>query len=122
MFNVVGTVLAWIYASTHNYGLAIMLLTMAIMVVLTPLTLKGTRSMLAMTPGELFARINAIQVHEAAQWARERHLAAIALWAHGLPLGTIDRLLPGWRKSPPKMTAAKARKGQIGGGMAVERA
>jgi len=48
MFNAIGTVLAWLYDATHNYGLAIMLLTLAIMVVLTPLTLKGTRSMIAM--------------------------------------------------------------------------
>ena len=48
MFDIVATVLAYFYDFTHSYGGAIMLLTSAIMVLLTPLTLKGTRSMIAM--------------------------------------------------------------------------
>src|SRR5438105_1053815 len=48
MFGFFGSVIAWLYDVTHNYGLSIMLLTLGIMVLLTPLTLKGTRSMLAM--------------------------------------------------------------------------
>jgi YidC/Oxa1 family membrane protein insertase len=48
MFNAIGTALAWLYDLTHSYGLSIMLLTLGIMVLLTPLTLKGTRSMIAM--------------------------------------------------------------------------
>ncbi|MBV9953040.1 MAG: YidC/Oxa1 family membrane protein insertase [Acidimicrobiia bacterium] len=48
MFNAIGTALAWLYELTHSYGLSIMLLTLGIMVLLTPLTLKGTRSMIAM--------------------------------------------------------------------------
>lgn len=48
MFDAIATVLAWFYSLVGSYGGAIMLLTLAIMVVLTPLTLKGTRSMLAM--------------------------------------------------------------------------
>src|SRR6476659_10722178 len=48
MFDAIGTVLAWFYDLTNNYGLSIMLLTLTIMIFLTPLTLKGTRSMIAM--------------------------------------------------------------------------
>jgi YidC/Oxa1 family membrane protein insertase len=48
MFNAIGTALAWLYEITHSYGLSIMLLTLGIMILLTPLTLKGTRSMIAM--------------------------------------------------------------------------
>jgi YidC/Oxa1 family membrane protein insertase len=48
MFDAIGTALSWCYDLTGNYGLAIMLLTLGIMILLTPLTLKGTRSMIAM--------------------------------------------------------------------------
>ena len=48
MFEVIANLLAWFYELTHSYAGAIALLTVAIMVVLTPLTLKGTKSMLAM--------------------------------------------------------------------------
>ena len=41
-------VLAWFYALTHNYAIAIALLTLCVMVLLTPLTLKGTKCMLQM--------------------------------------------------------------------------
>ena len=46
MFDLFATILAWFYAITHNYSLAIACLTLCVMVVLTPLTLKGTKSML----------------------------------------------------------------------------
>ncbi len=46
MFDLFATILAWFYALTSNYALAIALLTLCVMVVLTPLTLKGTKSML----------------------------------------------------------------------------
>ncbi len=48
MFDALATALSWFYELTHSFGGAIMLLTLAIMVLLTPLTLKGTRSMIAM--------------------------------------------------------------------------
>ncbi len=48
MFDLIAKALAAIYNVVPNYALAIMILTLAIMIVLTPLTLKGTRSMLAM--------------------------------------------------------------------------
>ena len=48
MFEVIANLLAWFYQITHSYAGAIALLTVAIMVLLTPLTLKGTKSMLAM--------------------------------------------------------------------------
>jgi YidC/Oxa1 family membrane protein insertase len=41
-------VLAFFFAITKSYGFSIVLLTVAVMVVVTPLTLKGTRSMMAM--------------------------------------------------------------------------
>jgi YidC/Oxa1 family membrane protein insertase len=41
-------VLAFFYALIPNYGIAIVLLTVAMMIVLTPLTIKQTRSMLVM--------------------------------------------------------------------------
>ena len=48
MFQLIANVLAWFYALVPNYAAAIALLTLAIMVVLTPLTLKSTKSMLEM--------------------------------------------------------------------------
>jgi YidC/Oxa1 family membrane protein insertase len=47
-FDVIAAMLAYIYALWNNYAWAITGLTLAIMVVLTPLTLKGTRSMMVM--------------------------------------------------------------------------
>ena len=46
MFQLIANVLAWFYDLVPNYAAAIALLTLAIMVLLTPLTLKGTKSML----------------------------------------------------------------------------
>ncbi len=48
MFDVIATVLDWFYSLWPSYGGAIMLLTLSIMVLLTPLTLKGTKSMIAL--------------------------------------------------------------------------
>src|SRR5688500_15461252 len=48
MFKFIADILAYLYELVPDYGVAIMLLTLAIMIVLTPLSLKGTRSMLAM--------------------------------------------------------------------------
>jgi len=48
VFEVIANLLAWFYQLTHSYAAAIALLTLSIMVLLTPLTLKGTKSMLAM--------------------------------------------------------------------------
>lgn len=42
------TVLAWFYDLTHSYGFSIVLLTLAVRLLVTPLTIKGTRSMMAM--------------------------------------------------------------------------
>jgi len=47
-YDFFGSILAWFYSWAPNYGLAIILLTIAVMVVITPLTLKSTRSMLQM--------------------------------------------------------------------------
>jgi YidC/Oxa1 family membrane protein insertase len=48
IFEAVGWVLAVIYGVIPNYAVAIALLTVIIMVLLTPLTIKSTRSMIAM--------------------------------------------------------------------------
>ena len=48
MFDAVASALAFFYDLWPSYGGAIILLTLAIMLVLTPLSIKGTRSMIAM--------------------------------------------------------------------------
>ncbi|MGH9092801.1 MAG: YidC/Oxa1 family membrane protein insertase [Acidimicrobiales bacterium] len=48
LFELVATVLAFIYGVVPTYGVAIILLTVLIMALLTPLTIKSTKSMLAM--------------------------------------------------------------------------
>ncbi len=48
MFDLIAAVLAWFYGLVPSYGLAIVMLTLVVMVVVTPLTLKGTRSMIKM--------------------------------------------------------------------------
>ena len=47
-FKLFASILAFFYAITTNYALAIILLTLLVMIVVTPLTLKGTRSMMMM--------------------------------------------------------------------------
>jgi YidC/Oxa1 family membrane protein insertase len=48
VFSLLAGVLAFFYDLIPNYAVAIILLTLTVMGVLTPITLKGTRSMLAM--------------------------------------------------------------------------
>lgn len=48
IFKGIATLLAACYSFTHNYALAIAVFTLIIMVAFTPLTLKSTRSMMAM--------------------------------------------------------------------------
>lgn len=48
MFDLIATVLAWFYDLVPSLAFSIVLLTLAVMVVVTPLTLKGTRSMIKM--------------------------------------------------------------------------
>jgi YidC/Oxa1 family membrane protein insertase len=48
MFDVLAGLLAFFYGLLHSYVLAISLLTVSVMLVLAPLTVKSTRSMLAM--------------------------------------------------------------------------
>ncbi|MDP9403553.1 MAG: YidC/Oxa1 family membrane protein insertase [Actinomycetota bacterium] len=48
MFQLLAGLLAFFYAIVPNFAVAIALLTIAVMLVLSPLTLKGTRGMLAM--------------------------------------------------------------------------
>ena len=46
MFDLIASLLAWFYSLVPSVGLAIIMLTVVVMVVLTPVTLKGTRSMI----------------------------------------------------------------------------
>jgi YidC/Oxa1 family membrane protein insertase len=46
VFDLIATVLAWFYQLVPNYAFAIAMLTVVIMLLLTPLTLKSTKSML----------------------------------------------------------------------------
>ncbi len=48
MFQFLADILAFFYSVIPNYAIAIALLTLSVMLVLSPLTLKSTRSMLAM--------------------------------------------------------------------------
>lgn len=48
LFDGIATVLSYLYDLTSSFGGAIMLLTLVVMVAVTPLTLKSTRSMIAM--------------------------------------------------------------------------
>jgi len=48
MFDALAGLMAWFYSIWPSYGGAIILLTLTVMLVLTPLTLRGTRSMLRM--------------------------------------------------------------------------
>jgi YidC/Oxa1 family membrane protein insertase len=48
VFDAIATLLSWFYDLVPNYAFAIAGLTLVVMIVLTPLTLKGTRSMMAM--------------------------------------------------------------------------
>lgn len=47
-FKAFASILAFFYDVTGNYALAIILLTLLVMIIVTPLTLKGTRSMMMM--------------------------------------------------------------------------
>src|SRR5687768_15623593 len=46
--SLLGDILSFFYSLVPNYAAAISMLTIAVMIVLLPLTIKGTRSMLAM--------------------------------------------------------------------------
>jgi YidC/Oxa1 family membrane protein insertase len=48
LFEGMAWIMAFFFDLTHSYGVAIILLTLVVMAVVTPLTLKGTKSMMAM--------------------------------------------------------------------------
>src|SRR3954464_868894 len=48
MFGLIAQVLEFFYSLIPNYAIAIAMLTLTVMIILTPLTLKGTRSMMMM--------------------------------------------------------------------------
>lgn len=47
-FQGLGQILAWLFDLTKSYGFSIMLLTLMVRIIVTPLTLKSTKSMMAM--------------------------------------------------------------------------
>jgi YidC/Oxa1 family membrane protein insertase len=47
-FELFANILAWFYSLIPNYAISIILLTLLVMIIVTPLTLKGTRSMMIM--------------------------------------------------------------------------
>jgi YidC/Oxa1 family membrane protein insertase len=59
MFDLIASVLAWFYGLVHSYGLSIVLLTLVVMAIVTPFTIKGTKSMLQMQ--RLQPQLKAIQ-------------------------------------------------------------
>ena len=48
LFDAMAQLLAVFYSVIPSYGFAIILLTVVVMIIVTPLTLKGTRSMMMM--------------------------------------------------------------------------
>jgi YidC/Oxa1 family membrane protein insertase len=48
MFQLIATILAWFYDLVPSFAFSIVMLTLVVMVVVTPLTMKGTRSMIKM--------------------------------------------------------------------------
>src|SRR5919112_580524 len=48
LFELIANTLNFFYSYVHNYAIAIALLTCVVMIITTPLTLKGTRSMIEM--------------------------------------------------------------------------
>jgi YidC/Oxa1 family membrane protein insertase len=56
MFGLIAQVLEFFYSIVPNYAIAIALLTLTVMLILTPLTLKGTRSMMMMRSTRTIAR------------------------------------------------------------------
>ena len=59
VFDLFANVLALLYSMVHSYGFAITALTLVVMMVTTPLTYKGTKSMLQMQ--RLQPQLKAIQ-------------------------------------------------------------
>ena len=48
MFEIPANLLAWFYSLVHNYAIAIAMITVVVMAIITPLTLKSTKGMLEM--------------------------------------------------------------------------
>ena len=48
MFEIPASLLGWFYSLVHNYAIAIAMITVVVMAILTPLTLKSTKGMLEM--------------------------------------------------------------------------
>jgi len=48
LLEAMAAILSWFYDIDGSYGLSIILLTLSVMIVLTPLTIRGTKSMMAM--------------------------------------------------------------------------
>ena len=93
-FKFVAGILAWFYALVPNYGIAIALLTISVMLVITPLTLKSTRSMIQMqrlqpelktSAGEVQGRSREAQHRDDGVLQGTRHQPAQRLHPGGRP-------------------------------------
>ncbi len=87
-------VLAFFYSLVPNYGIAIVLLTIAMMIVLTPLTIKQTRSMLVMQ--KLQPEMKKLQeIHKNDRQALNEAVMALYKEHNASPLGgCLPMLLP----------------------------
>jgi YidC/Oxa1 family membrane protein insertase len=93
LYHFMADILAGCYAVTHNYALAIALLTIAVVAVTTPLTWKSTRGMLAMQM--LAPEIKKLQQkHKNDKEALNREMMAVYKENSINPLGGCLPLLP----------------------------
>ncbi|HEX3426936.1 MAG TPA: membrane protein insertase YidC [Acidimicrobiales bacterium] len=92
--NPLSSVLAFFYGLIPNYGIAIVLLTIAMMIVLTPLTIKQTRSMLVMQ--KLQPEMKRLQAeHKNDRQALNEAVVALYKEHNASPLGgCLPMLLP----------------------------
>src|ERR1700730_15750658 len=90
----IAAVLAFFYSLVPNYGIAIILLTIAVMVILTPLTIKQTRSMLVMQ--KLQPELKKLQeIHKNDRQALNEAVMAMYKEHNASPLGgCLPMLLP----------------------------
>jgi YidC/Oxa1 family membrane protein insertase len=90
----IAAVLAFFYGLVPNYGVAIILLTVAVMIILTPLTIKQTRSMLVMQ--KLQPELKKLQeIHKNDRQALNEAVMAMYKEHNASPLGgCLPMILP----------------------------
>ena len=90
LFELIANTLNFFYTLVPNYAVAIALLTCVVMVITTPLTLKGTRSMIEMQRLQPQIRKLQLQYKDDRQKLNEEMMAfykstTSALWAGACP-------------------------------------